>query len=195
MKGISPIVSTVLMLGIYASLIFIAYNFGNQIIEKNADTVLLEKAEDFLSELKEKINEARATGCEREIKFDIPGEIVIDAKKDRITYSVKAAVSLYENNSCLSWNCNSSGVLGKDNFLFLRANSYKFENWFIDYYFLETRNLTHEKNIYRIDFITPGNVSLKVKRGSKLIIKAREAKIENFDGKKLVTIPIELTIG
>jgi hypothetical protein len=197
MKGISPILSSILILGIYASLIFMTYNFGNPIVEKNIDITILQKAEDFLYKLARKINEVRTLGIKKEIIFDLPGEIVVDAQYDKIYYQLKRSTSLYkaQNFTCLSKSCNLTlGTLGEDNFLILKAKTYKFEDKFISFYFLETRNLTDGKNIYKIDLITPGNVTLAGKEKAKLIIKSTGTEIKNSGGNKIVTILIDITI-
>jgi len=196
MKGISPVISTAILLGIYSFLIFVTYTFGDHMVKKNADTILLQKAEDFLYELEKKIYEAKTSNSEEEIKFDIPGNIIIDAGQDKIYYSIKALATLYEPEKyiCLSKNCNLTGSFGKDSFLILKTKSYKFEDGFINYYFLETRNLIRGNNTYKTDLVTFGNVTLKGKEGVVLKIRNLGTRIKNIDGNKTVEFLIEINV-
>lgn len=146
MKSISPILSSIIIIGIYLLLIFAAYNWGMPMAEKNVDLPTLTKSESFLFSLSEKIDKVISHKNKEEIIFDLPGEIYIDAQEDQIYFSILTRGTIYSSNSsvCFSKNCNSTGTLGKDAFYSreVKVSESRSGRSATNTYYLKFRNLT-----------------------------------------------------
>ena len=172
MKGISAVVSGILIISLYLFLTLVALKWAVPIYQKNMGNLDLKKAEYSIYLLKEKIDRAIKLGSVEQYIFDIPGKIEIDAGRDEIVFTLKTRISKYGNNfTCLSENCEQQGILGKDDFFILKANSYKFEDRAIIVYVLKFRDLLTDSELYKIDLVTEGNATLKYIGKSKFIIK------------------------
>jgi len=172
MKGVSAVVSGILVISLYLFLTLVALNWAVPIYQKNMGNLDLKKAEYSIYLLKEKIDRAIKLGSVEQYIFDIPGKIEIDAGRDEIVFTLKTRISKYGNNfTCLSESCEQQGTLGKDDFFILEANSYRFEDRAIIVYVLKFRDLLADSELYKIDLVTEGNATLKYAGKSKFIIK------------------------
>ena len=196
MKGISPLISSILIIGIYLSLIFLAYTWGVPIAEKNADIPTLNKAEYFLSTLSKEIDDVIRFKNKEKIVFDLPGQIYIDPKKDQIYFSLLTRDTIYSSDSfiCFSKNCNlTQATIGQDSFYILGVNVTRTQYEAINDYYLIFRYLTSGDYIYRIDLISLGNSTIVGGKGSKLLIENCGTKKEQFLGGEKITTFLNIT--
>ena len=140
--------------------------------QRNLDVLNLDKAEDSIHLLKDKIDRTLKLNSVEQYIFDIPGKIEVDPNKDQIIFTLKSAASRYDfrNYTCLVENCSEYGKIGED-FIILKAKAYRFENRLIVTYTLKFRNLIKDNETYKIDLITSENKTLNGRENSKFIIK------------------------
>jgi hypothetical protein len=197
MKGLSPLVTSILIAGIYIFLIFLVYSWGMPMTQSNVEIPIFNEAESFLYLLNEKINSVRSFGGKEELTYKFPGEININAMNDQIYFSIDSTSSIYsaENYICLSKNCNlSQGILGKDEYSVLRVKVIKSDEYAHTTYFLDFRNLTDGTDTYMVDIVTPKNITLVGSEDSKLIIKNSGRIKERIAGGNLVRLILEVTL-
>ncbi len=175
-KGVAPLISSILIVGILAILTFIAYQWGMPMIQKNIDITTLNKAEDFLRKLDNSISDITRTGGTEELIFNLPGEINIEPEKNTIEFSLKTGGSIYVQGGsvCFSRNCNpTEGTWGKDSYSVISAQVDQFEKYAtITTYKIIYRNLTREDGrVYLLDIVTPGNATIVGSENSKISIE------------------------
>ena len=177
-KGMAPLISSILLIGILAILVSIAYQWGTPMIQKNIDTTTLYKAEDFLRKLDKKIDDVARLGGTEELIFNMPGEININPENNIIKFSLKTGGSIYRQGGfvCFNRNCNPTGTWGEDSYSIIGAQVDTFEKYAtITTYKIIYRNLTREegfnKKTYFLDITTPGNTTLIGSKNSRLLIE------------------------
>jgi hypothetical protein len=184
MKGAFTLISAILIAAIYIFLAFLALKWAIPIFQKNLEILNLNRAEELAYLLGDKIDRTIKLGSIEEFIFDLPGEIKINAEKDEITFTLKSASYRYSssNFTCLIENCSSQGSIGEEDFFILEARTYKFEDRSIIIYLLKFRNLTDTSQFYKIDLVTPKNITLNGKERSKFIIENLGEKREFIAG-------------
>ena len=174
-KGLAPIISSIIIIGILAVLTGIAYEWGMPMIQKNIDAITLNKAEDFLRQLDKKIDDVAKLGGTEELIFNLPGEISINPENNTIEFSLKTRGSIYteEGFVCFSRNCNlTNGIWGKDSYSVIGVQVDQFEEYAtITTYKIIYRNLTSDTKTYILDIVTPGNATMVGSENSRLLIK------------------------
>ncbi len=175
-KGVAPIISSILIVGILAVLTFSAYQWGMPMIQKNIDITTLNKAENFLRKLDNSISDITKTGGTDELIFNLPGEINIEPEKNTIEFSLKTSGSIYMQGGsvCFSKNCNSTeGTWGKDSYSVISAQVDQFDKYAaMTTYKIIYRNLTREEGrVYLLDIVTPGNATIVGSENSKILIE------------------------
>jgi len=174
-KGITPLISSILIVGILAVITGIAYEWGMPMIQKNIDITTLNKAENFLRELDKKIDDVAKLGGSEELIFNLPGEITINPENNTIEFFLKTSGSIYMQGGfvCFSRNCNlTNGIWGKDSYSVIGVQVDQFEEYAtITTYKIIYRNLTSDTKTYILDVVTPQNVTLVGSENSRLLIK------------------------
>ncbi len=199
MKGIAPIISSIIIVGIYLFLISLAYNWGMPMAEENLDIPTLTKSESFLFSLSDKMDRVISHKNKEKIVFDLPGKIYIDSKNNQIYFPILTDGTIYSSDSsvCFSKNCNSTqGIFGKDKFYFreVEVNEFRYGKGTTNNYYLKFRNLTSKDNIYNVDLITYGNTTLVGDKGTDLIIKNFGRNIDDISGGKEISTLIKLSL-
>ncbi|MCD6274525.1 MAG: hypothetical protein J7J15_00655 [Candidatus Aenigmarchaeota archaeon] len=180
-KGVTPVISSILIIGVLAVITGIAYQQGIPMIQKHIDTTSLHKAEKFLRELDNSISDIARTGGTKELIFDLPGEIKIDPEKNTIEFSLKTSGSIYMRGGfiCLNrnGNCNlNDGVWGKDSYSIIGAQTDLFDEYAVlTTYKIMYRKLIrgegYNKKIYQLDIVTSKNVTVVGSKNSKILIE------------------------
>ena len=178
-KGASPIISSILTIGILAIITGIAYQWGMPMIQKNIDITTLNKAENFLRNLDDSVSDIAKTGGTEELIFNLPGEININPENNTIKFSLRTSGSIYMQGGiiCFNRNCNlTEGTWGKDSYSVINAQVYQFEEYAtITTYSIIYRNLTRgkgfNKKIYLLDIVTPGNATIVGSENSRISIE------------------------
>ncbi|RLJ02614.1 MAG: hypothetical protein DRP10_00575 [Candidatus Aenigmatarchaeota archaeon] len=174
-KGITPLISSILIVGILAIITGLAYEWGMPMIQKNIDITTLNKAENFLRELDKKIDDVAKLGGSEELIFNLPGEITINPENNTIEFFLKTSGSIYMQGGfvCFSRNCNlTNGIWGKDSYSVIGVQVDQFEEYAtITTYKIIYRNLTSDTKTYILDVVTPQNVTLVGSENSRLLIK------------------------
>ena len=187
-KGMSPLISSILIVGILAVITLIAYEWGMPMIQKNIDITTLNKAENFLRQLDKKIDDVAKLGGNEELIFNLPGEITINPENNIIEFYLKTSGSIYMQGGfvCFSRNCNlTNGIWGKDSYSVIGVQVDQFGEYAtITTYKIIYRNLTSDTKTYILDVVTPQNVTLVGSENSRLLIK----KIGEERGKITKTI-------
>ena len=187
-KGLAPIISSIIIIGILAVITGIAYEWGMPMIQKNIDAITLNKAEDFLRQLDKKIDDVAKLGGTEELIFNLPGEISINPENNTIEFYLRTSGSIYTEGRfvCFSRNCNlTNGTWGKDSYSVIGAQVDQFEEYATrTTYKIIYRNLTSDTKTYILDIVTSGNATLVGSENSRLLIK----KIGEERGKITKTI-------
>jgi len=174
-KGMSPLISSILIVGILAVITLIAYEWGMPMIQKNIDITTLNKAENFLRQLDKKIDDVAKLGGNEELIFNLPGEITINPENNIIEFYLKTSGSIYMQGGfvCFSRNCNlTNGIWGKDSYSVIGVQVDQFEEYAtITTYKIIYRNLTSDTKTYILDIVTPRNATLVGSENSRLLIK------------------------
>ena len=174
MKGVSAIISAILLVSIYSSLAIAAFQWGMPIIMENKDLTTINKAEGFLHRLDSKIGRvAKMNGIE-EIRFDLPGKIYIEPENDTIRFCIntKRYKQYPENYTCISENCdkfvNSSEL---DSFFVLKVRLYKSTDRAITEYVLEPRIIKRGNDTYTLDIVYSGKEILVGESRTNIVIR------------------------
>jgi len=173
-KGMAPLISSILIVGILAVITLIAYEWGMPMIQKNIDITTLNKAENFLRQLDKKIDDVAKLGGNEELIFNLPGEITINPENNIIEFYLKTSGSIYMQGGfvCFSKNCNPEGTWGKDSYSIIGAQVDQFDEYAtITTYKIIYRNLTSDTKTYILDIVTPRNATLVGSENSRLLIK------------------------
>jgi hypothetical protein len=188
LKGIEPVISGILIIGVLAVISGVAYQWGMPIMQKNVGTTQLHSSEDFARMLDKKIDDVAKSGGSDELTFSIPGQITIKPLEDRIDFTVETSGSIYSSGGfvCFSRNCDlNSGIWGVDGYSVIGAQvSTSDQNYALTKYSIIFRNLTADKLTYSRDLVTPRNATLTGSENSKLTI----TKIGEVRGNTTTTI-------
>lgn len=197
-KGLAPLISTILIVGILAVLTFSAYYWGKPIIEKNVDITTLNKAEEFLRNLDRRIDSIAKYGGTDEIIYRLSGEIEVNPQENKIEFFVDTVGTIYSPNTfvCFSRNCDlQEGNWGEDSYSVIGVYVYQNTSELTsNHYKIIYRNLTAYENgnkkTYMVDLITTGNLTLVGSKDSKIIIRRIGIKRNNDVTKTVVEIDI-----
>ena len=164
-KGVAPLVTSILIVGVLAAVTLIAYQWGMPLIKKNIDMSTLNRAENFLRQLDNEIYEVVKTGGTKELTFNIPGDIRINPENNTIEFSLKTSGSIYSSGKfvCLSRDCNlTEGNWENSTYSVIGVQADQFEEYAaITTYKIIYRNLTREDGrVYTLDIVTPGNITI-----------------------------------
>lgn len=179
LKGLEPVISTLLIIGVLAAASFTAYEWGMPIMQKNVDKTQLYSAETFTSMLDKKIDDVARNGGSDEVIFNIPGQLVINPTEDKIEFTVESSGSLYSPGGfvCFSENCDlKKGVWGTDSYsvigseVALADQGYSFTRYSIIFRNLTSGSATIGNQIYVRDIVTPSNTILTGSEGAKILI-------------------------
>ncbi|MGC9310743.1 MAG: hypothetical protein ACP5E4_03400 [Candidatus Aenigmatarchaeota archaeon] len=174
LKGIAPLMSTILIVGVLAAVTGIAYQWGMPMMQKNVGKTDLYAAETFLRELDNKIDEVSKSGGSEEIYFNIPGEITVDPVRDRVEFGLETSGSIYSIGGfiCFTRNCDlDEGKWGDDSYSVIGAQVIQSEgNYALTRYSLTYRNLTANGITYVRDIATSYNATITGSENSRLLI-------------------------
>ena len=174
LKGIEPVISGILIVGVLAVVTGIAYQWGMPLMQKNVGTTELHSAEDFERTLDKKIDDVAKNGGSDEITFNSQGQILVNPTDDRIDFTIETSGSIYSPGGfvCFSRNCYlQTGVWGEDGYSVIGAQvSASDQNYALTKYSIIFRNLTAGNLIYSRDLVTPRNATLTGSKNAKLII-------------------------
>lgn len=113
-KGVSVIVSVVLMIGIIIVSVLFAYRWGVPIMETNKDAIELREVTSKFSELKSKVDIVSMEGnlSSREINFHIyEGALIVDENKEVFKYTLPIVSRLCDETSRINLTfINSTNV-------------------------------------------------------------------------------------
>ena len=93
MKGVSPLVGAVLIIAITISAMILAFNMGNQAIDKSEEILLMQEGKNILLDVKNSVKAAITEGnmSTRVIEFRImEGSLDIDEDSDSIVFSMNS---------------------------------------------------------------------------------------------------------
>ncbi|MBN2095258.1 MAG: hypothetical protein JW727_04370 [Candidatus Aenigmarchaeota archaeon] len=175
-KGIAPVISTIMIIGVLAGITGLAYQWGMPMMQKNVGTTELYSAENFLKNLDKKIDDIAKNGGSEEVVFSVPGELHIDPIEDRIDFSVETSGSIYAPGGfiCFTRNCDlDEGVWGEDTYSVIGAQvSQGDDRYAMTTYSVILRNLSAGSGtyIYSRDIVTPFNVTLVGSEGARMLI-------------------------
>jgi hypothetical protein len=174
LKGIEPVISGILIIGVLAVITGVSYQWGMPLMQKNVGTTELHSAEDFARLLDKKIDDIAKNGGSDEITFTSPGQIVVSPLEDRIDFTIETSGSIYSQGGfvCFSRNCDlQNGVWGEDGYSVIGAQvSASDQNYALTKYSVIFRNLTAENLVYSRDIVTPRNATLAGSKNARLII-------------------------
>jgi len=181
LKGIEPVISTILIIGILAAAAGAAYQWGMPIMQKNVDKTSLYSSENFINELDKKIDGVAKNGGSDELVFSAPGMIKVMPQEDRIEFTLETEGSIYAPGGfvCLSRDCDlNAGIWGEDEYSARGVEvAQTNDRYAVTKYSLIMRNLTKDGNIYMRDIITLANATITSGQGSRIIItKAGETR-------------------
>lgn len=184
LKGVTPIISSILLVGVLAAVTGVAYQWGLPMIQKNLEVSTLTNAENFIVNLDDKINKVAVSGSTEEIIFDLPGEVRIDPGDDRIEISLVTSGSIYASGGfvCFSRNCNlNSGTFGDDSYSVVGVQTRQSdESYALTTFSIIQRNLTSPDKIYRRDIRTPDDGPVVGGINSRFIIsKGGEERVNS----------------
>ena len=189
LRGVTPIISSILLVGVLAAVTGVAYQWGLPMIQKNMDVSSLTKAENFLMQLDNKIDIVAVSGSTEEILFDLPGTIRINPENDLIEISLETTGSIYASGGfvCFSRNCNlESGVFGDDSYSVIGVQTEQTdEDYSLTTFSITQRNLTSSGKTYWRDIITPdGGVTVGGGNSRFIISKEKEERV----GSTMITV-------
>lgn len=174
LKGVAPLVSTIMIVGVIAAITGVAYQWGMPMMQKNVGKTELYASETLLRTLDNQIDNVAKNGGSEEILFNLPGELQVNAEEDMIVFSIETSGSVYAAGGfiCFSRNCDlNEGVWGEDPYSVIGARvSQSDENYAQTNYILQFRNLTDGDMTYHRDIVTPDNVTLVGSEGSRLLV-------------------------
>ena len=189
LKGVTPIISSILLVGVLAAVTGVAWQWGVPIIQKNLDVSTLTKAENFISNLDDKINNVAESGSTEEIIFDLPGDVRIDPESDRIEISLITSGSIYAPGGfvCFSRNCNlEGGTFGDDSYSVVGVQTSSDESNALTTFSIIQRNLTSPGKVYQRNIITPDDGVVVGGRNSRFII-SKESE-NRTDSTTIITV-------
>ncbi|MCD6367696.1 MAG: hypothetical protein J7L45_01280 [Candidatus Aenigmarchaeota archaeon] len=99
MKGQSQVIVGVLLVLIMIILVGVTYFWGIPLIQKQKDVVTVSNTERFLKDLNDKIQDVAKNGGTRKITVDIPGELILDDKKDMFILTFKTTGDIIATNT------------------------------------------------------------------------------------------------
>lgn len=194
LKGVSPVISSILIVGVLATVTGVAYQWGLPLIQKNLDITTLNKAEDFFRLIDKKVDGVAVSGNTEEIVFNLPGEIRVDPENDKIEFSFETSGSIYAPGGfvCFSRDCNlEEGTWGEDSYSVIGARvEQSGEYYTLTTFSITQRNLTSAKKSYRRDIITPGNATISGGENSKLIISKESEERINTTTRTIIRIDL-----
>jgi hypothetical protein len=174
LKGIEPIISSILIIGVLAAVTGIAYQWGMPMMQKNVGKTELFSAENFLKTLDKKIDDIAKTGGSEEVVFNVPGHITIDPENDRIDFTMDTGGSIYAPGGfiCFSRNCDlDTGIWGVDGYSVTGAQVLQSTDSYAQTrYSIIFRNLTADQYTYIRDIVTPFNATLSGSENARLLI-------------------------
>ncbi|MEM5826001.1 MAG: hypothetical protein QXM64_01275 [Candidatus Aenigmatarchaeota archaeon] len=155
MKAQQEIITYILITAILIIVISYAYIWGVGIIEKNRDVSNLQRIEDIMKELNNKIKSVANVGGRESVKIDIPtfsfenGAIKIFVETKATIYEPGRQIYFTKNPDC---HITNSCILGKDEPEIFYVESIKIEEKYHITYYLSYRNLIslQDGNVYLI---------------------------------------------
>jgi len=174
LKGLEPIISTILIIGVLSFASLMAYQWGMPMMEKNVDKTKLYNAETFLRTLDQKIDDVSKNGGSDQIVFDVPGEISVDPANEKIEFTLETTGSIYAPGgfACFSRNCDlAGGIWGQDTYSVLGAEVIQTnDRYAITKYELIFRNLSVGNYTYLRDIVTVSNTTIPGSKGTRILV-------------------------
>ena len=155
-KGVSPVLSSIMIVAILAIVIGYALKWGMPIMQKNIALSKLKEGELIFTKIHEKIEGVVKVGGSEEIVLQVDGRMIVDPKNDSITLRLVSEGTIYGTGfTCFTENCEEEGTLGEDDFAIYGVETHAFGNRFLHIYILKMRNLTSkEGKKYRVDLLS-----------------------------------------
>ena len=155
-KGVSPVLSSIMIVAILAIVIGYALKWGMPIMQKNIALSKLKEGELIFTKSHEKIEGVVKVGGSEEIVLQVDGRMIVDPKNDSITLRLVSEGTIYGTGfTCFTENCEEEGTLGEDDFAIYGVETHAFGNRFLHIYILKMRNLTSkEGKKYRVDLLS-----------------------------------------
>jgi len=189
MKAQQEILTPVLMMGILIAVIGSIYLWGIPLIQKNKDITTLEKTEDFMKNLNNKIKNVANTGGRDQIMIDVSGTLTFDPTANSISVETKTKGTIYSVGGRVPFvrNMSETGIWGKDEPEVLYAESRKIGENYLTVYNLTYRQLNALGASYKI--ILDG-VTQSSGQNHNIIIENRGSSVDGLT-KTMVGIRIE----
>jgi len=155
-KGVSPVLSSIMIVAILAIVIGYALKWGMPIMQKNIALSKLKEGELIFTKIHDKIEGVVKVGGSEEIVLQVDGRMIVDPKNDSITLRLVSEGTIYGTGfTCFTENCEEEGTLGEDDFAIYGVETHAFGNRFLHIYILKMRNLTSkEGKKYRVDLLS-----------------------------------------
>jgi len=155
-KGVSPVLSSIMIVAILAIVIGYALKWGMPIMQKNIALSKLKESELIFTKIHDKIEGVVKVGGSEEIVLQVDGKMIVDPKNDSITLRLVSEGTIYGTGfTCFTENCEEEGTLGEDDFAIYGVETHAFGNRFLHIYILKMRNLTsNEGKKYRVDLLS-----------------------------------------
>jgi hypothetical protein len=188
LKGVAPLVSSILIIGVLAGITGIAYQWGMPMMQKNVGKTELYSAETLLKNLDKKIDDVARNGGREEVLFNLPGEIKVYDADNRIEFILETSGSIYAPGGfiCFSRNCDlDEGIWGEDSYTVLGAQVLQSDRKYAQTkYILLFRELISDSATYTRDIVTTEGGTLTGSKGNKIVI----SKIGEERGDTIKTI-------
>ncbi len=170
MKGQTQIVTTMLLTMVTVAVVGTVYFYGLPLIEKNKDIATLQKTEDFIKLLDDKIKIV-ANGGSAELPFNIPGLFIFNNSNGTIEIKVKTRRTIYATGAevPLVGDLEGGNVWGvnKQEIIYVKAE--KVGNAFVNSYNLNYKQL-EGNDCYKIVLESKTGGDIVTEEGHNIII-------------------------
>ncbi len=182
MKGVSIVISAILIIGLYATITIVTLQWGMPMVAKNQDISTIDKAESFLYQLDKKIGRVAKLEGNEEIEFNLPGKIYVEPNNNRIRFylNTKGYKNYPKNYTCISDNCDTSINSSEADSLFvLKARLRKHRNAAITEYLLKPITIKRGDDLYTLNISHSGKGVLIGGKGSNILIRTSGKNIKS----------------
>ncbi|MCD6215987.1 MAG: hypothetical protein J7J92_02850 [Candidatus Aenigmarchaeota archaeon] len=170
MKGQTQIVTTMLLTMVTVAVVGTVYFYGLPLIEKNKDIATLQKTEDFIKLLDDKIKIV-ANGGSAELPFNIPGLFIFNNSNGTIEIKVKTRRTIYATGAevPLVGDLEGGNVWGvnKQEIIYVKAE--KVGNAFVNSYNLNYKQLVGN-DCYKIVLESKTGSDIVTEEGHNIVI-------------------------
>ena len=170
MKGQTQIVTTMLLTMVTVAVVGTVYFYGLPLIEKNKDIATLQKTEDFIKLLDDKIKIV-ANGGSAELPFNIPGLFIFNNSNGTIEIKVKTRRTIYATGAevPLVGDLEGGNVWGvnKQEIIYVKAE--KVGNAFVNSYNLNYKQLVGN-DCYKIVLESKTGGDIVTEEGHNIVI-------------------------